>query len=511
MKFQRKQNTIRNSAWGFTNQIVQNLLPFICRTLLIKFLGAEYLGLNSLFASILQFLNLAEAGFGVSIVYSMYKPIAEDDNETICALLNLIKNIYRIVGCIVTVAGLVILPFLKFFIKSDYPSDINIYLLYCIYLLNLSLTYFLFAYKNSLFNAFQRTDRLSQIDTIISILRPVLQILILIFYKNLYIYVFVIPLTTLIKNIIVSVLASKTYPEYVCRGKVSKNQRNGIFKRTSGLFIAKISQTTRDSFDSIFISYFIGLVTVTIYSNYYYIMNAIHGFLIIICTSMTAGVGNFVASESQEKTENLFNNTTFLYMILSGWCFVCLMLLYQPFMNLWVGKDLMFSKKGVLLISLYFYMLTMGDIKGVFSGAFGMWWDFKYCSILESVSNIVLNFILVKKLGIYGILIGTIVNLFVFNFLWGGYILFKKEFSKKTFIKYILTHIKYWGITIVICFVCNMIASKIFGDYSIKNFVFRIFVCVTIAPALYFIFYRKKLTENTYVNKIVSKLSRKTV
>ena len=509
MKFQRKQNTIRNSFWGFINQIIQNLLPFICRTLLIKLLGAEYLGLNSLFTSILQFLNLAEAGFGVAIVYSMYKPIADDDRETECALLNLIKKIYRIIGCIVTVTGLLILPFLKFFIKKDYPADVNIYLLYCIYLLNLSLTYFLFAYKNSLFNAFQRTDRLSQVDTVISILKPALQILVLIFFRNLYVYVFIIPLTTLLKNIIVSILASKAYPEYICRGEVSKEQKKDIYKRTSGLFISKISQTTRDALDSIFISCFIGLITVTVYSNYYYIMNAIHGFLGIICTSMTAGVGNFVASETHEKTGKLFGNTTFAYMLLAGWCFICLMILYQPFMNLWIGSDLMFSKKGVLLICLYFYLLSMGDMKGVFSGAFGMWWDFKYCSIFEALSNLVLNFILVRKVGIYGILLGTMINIFIFNFLWGSIILFKKEFSKKSFLIYLLNHLKYFCITLIIYFICSIIANKIFADYSIKNFIFRILICFTVAPALYFVFYYKKIKNNEYTEKMISKISHK--
>lgn len=506
MKFNRTKNTLRNSFWGFFNQIIQNLLPFITRTLLIRLLGAEYLGLNSLFASILQFLNLAEAGFGVAIVYGMYKPIADNDKNTICALLNLFRKIYRIVGFIVLCVGLLILPFLEFFIKADYPRDVNIYLLYCIYLANSVLSYFLFAYKNSLFNAFQRNDKLSQIDTFISIFKPVVQIVLLLFFKNLYIYTIVIPVMTITRNITVSVLASKVYPEYVCKGFIAKEQKKDIYKKTLGLFISKISQTTRDSFDSIFISYFIGLITVTIYSNYYYIMNAVHGFLSIICMSMTAGVGNFIANENKDKIEELFNSINFLYMMISGWCFVCLMVLYQPFMNIWVGNELMFNNKGVVMICIYFYLLTMGDIKGVFSGAFGMWWDFKYCSVIEAFSNLLLNFILAKKIGIYGILLGTIINLFAINFIFTSYILFKKHFSIKDFFYYLFNHLKYFVVTLSISFILNFFIKKFIFEYSIENFIIKILVCFIFVPLIYFLVFSYKFKRNAVIKKLLNKI-----
>lgn len=505
MTLDKTKNTVRNTFWGFVNQILQNLLPFVTRTLLIKLLGSEYLGLNSLFSSILQILNLAEAGFGVAIVYSMYKPIAEDDKETICALLSLFRKIYRIVGTVITLAGLCVLPFLKYLIKSDYPSDVNIYILYCIYLANTSLSYFMFAYKNSLFNAFQRNDKLSQVDTFISILKPAAQIVLLLFFRNLYVYTVVIPLMTLAKNILVSFLASKVFPEYVCRGSVSKDVKKDIYKRVSGLFISKLSQTTRDSFDSIFISVFISLSAVTIYSNYYYIMNAVHGFLTIICTSMSAGIGNYVASESRKKSFGLLLDLNFLYLIIAGWCFICLMGLYQPFMYIWVGESLMFGKTELVLMCLYFYLLSCGDVIGSFSGAFGMWWDYKYCSIFETLGNLVLNFIFAKNFGIKGILLGTVINLFLFNFLIKTWILIKKQFSLKDFYFYLIANLKYGAVTFVILLVIEIFVQKFLTEYTISNFVIRILICFLAAPALYLLIYAKKIRSSEMVRKIVTK------
>ena len=82
--------------FGTLLKIYQMIVPFLMRTVMIYFMGVQYVGLNSLFTSILQVLNLAELGVGSAMVYSMYKPIAEEDTATICALMRLYKIYYRI-------------------------------------------------------------------------------------------------------------------------------------------------------------------------------------------------------------------------------------------------------------------------------------------------------------------------------------------------------------------------------------------------------------------------------
>ena len=132
----RTRNAIRNVLSGILNKSILLLFPFLIRSILIKTLGAEYLGLSSLFTSILQVLNLAELGFGSAIIFSLYKPISVGDKVTISALLNLYKKIYRIIGILVFFTGLIILPFLKYLINGGYPQDINIYILYILYIYN---------------------------------------------------------------------------------------------------------------------------------------------------------------------------------------------------------------------------------------------------------------------------------------------------------------------------------------------------------------------------------------
>ena len=132
----RTKNASRNILAGLFNKVVHLVFPFIIRSVTIQVLGAEYLGLGSLFTSILQVLNLAELGFSNAVIYNMYKPIASRDKNTICALLNLYKKIYRVIGIVVFAIGLGVVPFLNNLIDGDIPNGINIYLLYAIFLFN---------------------------------------------------------------------------------------------------------------------------------------------------------------------------------------------------------------------------------------------------------------------------------------------------------------------------------------------------------------------------------------
>ena len=170
MNLARTQNAKRNIYSGIVNKATKIFLPFFIRAFLIQKLGIEYLGLDSLFSSVLQVLNLAELGFGSAIVYNMYQPIAENDEETICALLKFYRNIYRIMGTLIFIIGLILIPFIPHLINGDYPSSLNIYALYFIYLVNTSLTYWMYAYKTALLNAYQRVDLLNKVSKFTSVI-----------------------------------------------------------------------------------------------------------------------------------------------------------------------------------------------------------------------------------------------------------------------------------------------------------------------------------------------------
>ncbi len=488
MKLERTKNTKRNIIAGLVNKFVTLVFPFVVRTIIIRKLGSEYLGLNSLFSSILQVLNLSELGFASAVVYSMYKPIAEDDKEAVCALLNFYKKVYRIIGLAILISGLIVMPFLPHIISGSIPEGLNIYILYSFYLINTVSSYLFLAYKVSLLNAHQRQDVTSNTLTLTQGLMHIFQIIIILTTKNYYLYLVLLPIFTLLYNIINAVKVNQLYPEYVCRGKIHKRELDVIKKQVPGLMIDKLCVTSRNSFDSIFVSAFLGLKAAAIYGNYYYILNAVQVILQVMSNSILAGVGNSIVLESVDNNYKTMNRLNFIFMWLSGWCSICLICLYQPFMKIWVGAKYQFDFLTVLLLCAYFYALEMGVIRGVYFNAAGLWWQNKHITICEVIANIVLNYVLGKYWGVHGIISATLITLFVINFLWGSNIVFKYYFKNGGVIKYYISHLKYAVVTLGVGIITYNICVLVkLSDWI--TIIFRGAVCVAAPVILYLLIY----------------------
>lgn len=486
----RTRRAFVNIIWGFIEKMITLICPFIIRTIMIYKLGNEYLGLNGLFTSILQVLSLAELGFGDAIVFSMYKPIIENDNKMLSALLNLYKKVYRIIGMVILCVGLLILPFITKFVKGGYPSEVNIYVLYCIYLFNTVISYFLFAYKESLLKAHQRNDVNSRILSGCNIVMYVLQIIVLLLFSNYYLYIVIMPVTTIVLNCVRSLFVKKMYPQIVCEGHIEKDAVIGLSKRIIGLTLNKLAQVCRNSFDSIIISSFLGLVILARYQNYYYIISALTVMVSIITTAVGAGIGNSIAAETVEKNYSDYKEFLFIYNWIACFCTVCMLCLYQPFIELWVGKSNVLPLSTVILCCIYFYTMKLGDIAAVYRQAAGIWWEDKFRPIVESVVNLAVNIVLVKYIGVDGVLVSTIISIVCINIPWATYVLFKVYFKmsiKEVFFKYI----RYFIETTVLCAVVYGICSRINGNLLVV-LVVRTIICIGLVNVgLYIISYTK--------------------
>lgn len=253
----RSVNTKRNIIWGLFQKILSVLLPFFVRTALIYSLGVEYVGLNSLFVSILSVLSLAELGFASAVAYSMYKPIAEDDKDAVLQLLHFFRNVYRVIGVSILVAGLIAMPFLDYLVEGAKPDDVNLQIAFGVYLLNTVISYLACGYRQTLLDAHQRNDVVSKVGTAMCAVVNILQICLLMLVPSYYLFIAVLPLFTVVQNIVISQLSNRLFPEYCARnfkGKsLDKATRKAIGKRVMGIMVYRTCQTTRDACDSIFI------------------------------------------------------------------------------------------------------------------------------------------------------------------------------------------------------------------------------------------------------------------
>ena len=429
MKIERTKNTVRSILTGSVNRIINIILPFFSRTVILYVLGTKYLGLSSLFSSILSFLSLSELGMGAAMVYSMYRPIAENDEDTLCALLNLYRRLYRIIGWVVLLLGLGLMPFLRQLIHDEIPPDIDLNLLYLLYLFNAVLSYWLFAYKNAILQAYQRSDVNNVISSILVPVSYVVMLLSLWLTKNYYAYILWQPLFTVLTNLLRSRYVDRHFPTLKPRGEISPELRRSITKKVAALIGTKLNTVVLNAADNLVMSAFLGLTVIAVYGNYHMIMSSIIGFLGIIYSAMTAGLGNSLQTEPIEKNYADFEQLSFMNSWLVGWCTVCLVCLYQPFMELWVGEELMFPTHVVLQLGLYFYIYQIRKIPVVYKDAAGIWWEDRFRPYVCMVTNVVLNILLVQAIGISGIILSTVFSLCI-SIPWENHTIFKYVFRR---------------------------------------------------------------------------------
>lgn len=418
MKIERTKNATRNIAAGLALKVYQMVVPFMMRTAMIHFMGVEYLGLNSLFSSILHILNLAELGVGAAMVFSMYKPIADDDTPRICALMALYRRYYRLIGLVIGVAGLVLLPFIPRLISGDIPPELNVYWLYLLNLGTTVLSYCLFAYRNCLLQAHQRLDISSKITIVISTLQFALQLLVILYVKDYYLYTIVSMVGTIVNNILTAIITKRKYPHYRPEGRLEKDEVRVINGKIRDLFAGKLGSVILQYADTLVISAFLGLTTLAVYQNYLYIVTSVIAVVEILLASITAGLGNSFVTEGKEKNYRDMLKFTFLFLWLTGVCACCFLGMYQPFMRIWVGEELMLGFGMVMCYAAYFFMYTLNRLASIYKDAAGLWHQDRYRALVTGAINLTLNLLTVRTWGLYGVLLSTVISMAAVGIPW---------------------------------------------------------------------------------------------
>lgn len=500
----RTKNAVRNITYSFLNKIVVLFLPFFTRTLIIYLLGNSYLGIGTLFSSILNFLSLTELGLSSAIIFFMYKPVAEDDYDLIGALLNYYKKLYRIIGLTMLGIGTILVPLVPLLIKGNPPEGVNVYILYYIYLINSVISYFFAGYRQSLLTSHQRHDITSKITMVVNVSVQVLQILALFITRNFYVYAFVPIVGTLSTNFTNYIATKKMYPNIVCKGRISEYTKKGIKKRLSGLFGTKLNSIVVHSADTIIISAFLGLELTAQYGNYYYIMNSICGFVMILFSSMTAGIGNKIVTDGVEENYKLFRNLSYFNAWIVVVCSTCFLCLYEPFIGLWVGEENALGFWFALAMTVYFFIYDIQRSILAFKDAAGLWHKDKLRPYVSMILNLVLNIILVNYIGIYGIVISSIIA-FVISVPWANHVLFNNVFHIKPTVNmwYLF---KYLMLAAVSCAVSYLICNFIFDDFL--GLFIKLLVCLLVSNVV-FLGTSIKTQEFQYFKKILRKIGRK--
>ena len=487
--FDRIINSSRNLVMSVAGQVIIAVVAYFERKVFIDFLADTYLGLNDLFVNILRVLSLAEMGFGQAIVFCLYKPIAEDNIERIKSLMAFFRKVYKSIGLIVLAVGLIIVPFLPIIAKSD--SQINgLYIYFILYLLSSALPYF-FSYKTSLIEANQKQYIVTFVSNLTTIILYAVSITTLIITRSYFLYLILHIIANLTKYIILTCKANKMYPFLKDKNveAVDKEDLRSIKKNVFSMIFLRFGDIAVGSSDNLIISTFMGISYVASYSNYVLLRGTCITALETYISSMKASIGNLCALETRNEQINSFKTINFSHYLLVSFMALIIGLLGEDFVSVLFAPRFAQGLAYSFVVGLNLYLYGMRMVVSAFIAAKGLFWANKIRPIIESTLNIVFSILLVKKMGVIGVMLGTTISTVFACSLYEPYILYKNA-GWDGFGKYIFEFIGYMIQTVIVGFVVYL-AIRWIDVTGLFTLIIKIIATVIIIMALFFIRYCK--------------------
>lgn len=509
----RTKNAIKNITISIFSQIIIIILGFISRKVFINNLGTEYLGINGLLTNVLSMMVLIESGIGISIVYNLYKPLAEKNKDKITALVQLYKKAYGILALIMLVISCIIYPLLGYIMKTDEPIK-GMFIVYSIFVAKNIISY-LNAYKWALINADQKGYVLARSNLVFQIVTTIAKIIILVVTQSYIIFLLVEIGIFILQNIINTFIVYKRYPYLREKTKYSidSDTKENINKNVRAMFLHNIGGYLVFSTDNILISTFISVKAVGLYSNYTMVIGQLAALLSPIIGGIGAGVGNLIATEGEEKTYSIFQISYFVSFWIYSFATIFLYVLLQPFINWWIGEGYLLDKFTFIVILINFYLNGMRGPIATFKNKGGMFVQDKYVPMIEGIINLIASLILIKYFGLVGVFLGTTISTLLTVFWNQPRIVYKCLFKlpvKSYFIKYIM----YVAITFFTCVVTVIITNSLISGHSFISLIARGIICVIIPNLIYIlIFFRTKefkaiynlIKDNLFNNIVIKK------
>lgn len=504
----RTNNSIRNALMGAIASFVNIFISFIAQKIFIEILGVEYLGINGLFTNIISFLCISELGIGEAIIFNMYKPIAENDEEKIKSLMLFYKKAYRYIILIILILGLLLTPFIGYFV-GETNLEINIYYVYLLFLCQTIVSYFL-TYKRSILYASQKNYVINLIHILYIIFLNLFQISILFLTKNYFLYLILKIILVLFENLAINFYVNKNYSYLKDKNinKLSKDSTKDIFSRIKAMLFHKIGSFVINGTDNILISKFFGVASVGLCSNYYMITNAATSLFSQIISATTPSIGNLLVTNNDEKIFTVFRRIRFLNFYIATFTGICMMLIIQPFIELWLGKDYVLPSLIVFAIIFNYFQKMMRKCYDSFMIAAGICVENKYVPLVEAILNILFSIIFAKTFGLIGIFLGTIVSgLTLWCFSYPKFLY--KKILKRSYYNYAKETIGYIFTFLIVLFVSYFLISFINVNVLLIEVFIRLAIGMVISNLILIIIFSKSSNFKYFCDLFKKKIFKK--
>lgn len=497
----RSEKVFKNGMWGSAYQIITILLGFIGRTIFIRCLGTQYLGIAGLFTNVLTIFSLTELGFSSAICFHLYRQLADGNKKEISGIMNFYKNVYRSIAVTILVLGLSLMPVLQYIVKDSVFDIQYIRLVYFIYVLKSVSTYF-FSYNFTLLQADQKNYLLTKIDIVLHVIMSIVNIVTLIVFKNYIIYLLIEICLGVVGNIVKTYRVKKEYSYLDSKAKLSLEYRRKIWRDVRNIFAGKVSTVVVTSTDNILISSIVNVTAVGLYSNYSMIITYISNFLSHFTLATQASLGNMLAQESKDYSYMVLKRLTVILYFITSFCTVSLIVLLNPFITAWIGEKYLLSFSVVLICVINFFIQIMKTPMWYSVGGLGYFKEDRNIAIYGAVSNLIVSIIAAKFLGLFGVFFGTAFSQIT------QWVLKTKLYCKKymdiKMTEYFMLVIKLIVFTVVLSIISYYVSEFVTCQNLYLSLLLKGCICLVIPNIANFVLFHKS-DEFNYLVGILSK------
>lgn len=497
----RTINTAKNLGIGAITQVLSLFLSFVSRTVFIHTLGNEYLSVNGLFTNILTILTFTDLGIGAAIIYSLYKPLAEDDRPQIGKLINLFAIAYRYIAISIFVLGLCLIPVLPHIVNNVPTIKENIILLYVLFLLN-TVSSYIFGYKKSLLIADQKNYVVISIYTLFNILQVILQVAVLYLTHNFVAYLLIMVGITLLNNVISTTYVNRKYRwiKDVEHLKLNKTERKGIFTNIKNIVVYKFGSVILNGSDNIIISGLIRTTLVGICSNYTMLINAVTSVINQGVAGLAASIGNYNVEAGIKDNKNVFNQLSLLSYWAIGLISIIMACTFNPFIHIWLGSDYILPQSVVISLVLGFYSILINTIPSSYRTAMGFFREARFAPFIAAILNIILSVLGAKQMGLTGVFLATFISRTLTYCVIDPYYIFKKGFKANPW-EYYRAFVLRLTLICIVYVVCAYIIHLIHLQ-GIALVIVSFFVSFTTFNIVFILIYYRNIYMQAALHKI---------
>ena len=486
----RTEYSLINMATGIAGYGINTVVGFVCRIIFVRTLTADYLGVSGLFTNVLSMLSLAELGISSAITYALYKPLAENDEKKITAIMQFYRKAYAVIGCFVAIVGLALLPFLNVIITDPPAIKESIYLLYLLYLANTVISYF-FSYRQALLTASQRAYIVSGYNYVITIVQSILQMGYLLLTHEYLGYLVIQIVGGITYNVWVSRKAVKDYP-FISNPDVeplTKDERRSLFRNIKALAVNKVSGVLVNSTDNIAITYFSGLRSVGFASNYTLFSKTLDGLITPLFNALTGSVGNLNASSDLATRYHFFKVLNLANFWLFGWAAIGMAFVSGDMVELFYGIDYVLPMRIPLILAINLYTIGMLHASYTYKSTLGLFRYGQYLLFLTGIINLVLDVILGRIYGVFGIYSATLIARLCTNLWYEPYAVYRYGLKKNPLL-YLVRYLVFAGVLALAGTVCWILCG--FCQFSaLGNVLVKIVVCSVIPNGVFILCFHK--------------------